>query len=76
MISSVWPLELLVLTTSWIYLSVQIHSLCNGPCIDYDGALGHYAHHVRYDKLYNALKFDGASAVGYVLIVIWPHSEL
>ena len=24
----------LVLTTSWIYFSVQIHSLCNGPCTD------------------------------------------
>ena len=33
-ISSVWPLELLVVTTSGIYLSVEIHSLCNGPCID------------------------------------------
>ena len=48
----------------------MVHVLIN------DGALGNCAHHVRYDKLFNALKFDGASAVGYVLIVIWPHSEL
>ena len=48
----------------------MVHVLFN------DGALDHCAHHVRSDKFFDALKFDGASAVGYVLIVIWPHSEL
>ena len=45
----------------------MVHVLINGSALD------HCAHHVRFDKLF---KFDGASAVGYVLIVIWPHSKL
>ena len=48
----------------------MIHLLIN------NGALGHCSHHVRYDKLFTVLKFYGASTVGYILIVIWPHSEL
>ena len=42
----------------------MVHALIN------DGALGHCAHHVRHDKLFNTLKFDGVSAVGYVLKVM------
>ena len=37
---------------------------------------GYCAHHVRQYKPLTAFKFDGASALRYVLIVIWPLCEL
>ena len=75
MISSVWPLELLVLSTWWIYLSVEIH-FRNWPCIINDGIRGYYARQVRHDKLLTAFEFYCAIALRYVLTVVWPHCEL
>ena len=70
MISSVWLLELLVLSTRWIYLSVEIHFFRNWPCIINDGIRGYYARQVRHDKLLTAFEFDCVIALRYVLIVV------
>lgn len=76
MISSVWPLEFLVLSTWWIYLSVEIQFFCSWPCSISDGTHGYCANQVRHDKLLTAFEFDGAISLSYVLIVVWPHCEL
>ena len=60
----------------WIFLSVEIQFLWNGPYIINGGTHGYYANHVRHDKFLPARKFNGASAAHYVLIVIWSHCEL
>ena len=67
MISSVWLLELLVLSTRWIYLSVEIHFFRNWPCIINDGIRGYYTCQVRHDKLLTAFEFYCAIALRYVL---------
>ena len=76
MISSLWLLEIIVFPPWWIFLSVEIQFLWNGPYIINDGTNGYCAYHVRRDKFLTARKVNGASAAHYVLIVIWSHYEL
>ena len=71
MVSSLWPLELLVFSPQWIYLSVEIQFLWNGASTINDGTHGYYEHHIRHDKFLTVCKFDGASAICYILITTW-----